>query len=510
MILTIIGLPLLGAILLTFSTFAVSESVTGRQKSSNNIYKIRQMALLFTCATYLSSVVIWINFDSTTTDMQFTQSITNWSVGSLQFGVDSLSVFFILLTTVTMPVVILSGFYINAKQARFYLILILLFEAFILIVFTSLDLVLFYVSFEAVLIPLCLLTGMYGGIRRVLAAYLLFIYTLVGSLPMLLSILKIYNMTGLTHISTLTIIINIENMSNIQFDHTADFSYVWLGLFLALAIKAPIAPFHLWLRVVHSEGNTATSIILAGLVLKIATYGFMRILIGIFPSESAYFAPLVITLALVSIIYTSFSCMRQTDFKQLVAYSSVAHMSVAILGLFSNTVLGISGGVILSLSHGFTSPALFFLLGGVVYDRYHTRVIRYYRGLSIYMPMFSAFFFFFSLANSGTPLTSNWVGEFLSLAGAMQNYPYITALASTSIFFSAVYSIYLFNRISFGQFSSYLVPVLDITRQEFHVIFPLTFFTLLLGIWPNLVLDVIQISMSSLIYNTLNVLSPFL
>ena len=186
-------------------------------------------------------------------------------------------------------------------------------------------------------------------------------------------------------------------------------------------------------------------------MLKISSYGFLRILIGIFPNESAYFSPIVITIALISVVYTSFSCLRQQDFKQLIAYSSVAHIGIVILGIFSNTVIGIEGSIILSLAHGFTSPALFFLLGAVVYDRYHSRTIRYYRGLSIYMPLFAIFFFIFSLANSGTPITSNWVGEFMCLAGAFQTFPFVTALASISIFLSACYSIYLFNRICFGQ-----------------------------------------------------------
>lgn len=294
-----------------------------------------------------------------------------------------------------MPIVILSSFYINSHNGKMYLILMLLFEGFLIIVFSSLDLVLFYISFEAVLIPLSLLVGMFGGIRRIQAAFLLFLYTLVGSLPMLLSIIKIYSVVGVTHIGLISII-------------TPEYSHlVWLGIFLGLAVKTPIVPFHLWLKTAHSEANTACSMILAGLILKIATYGFLRILIGIFPAETAYYSPLVIVLALISVVYTSFSCLRQTDFKQLIAYSSVAHIGVVILGIFSNTVVGIEGGIILSLAHGFTSPALFFLLGGVVYDRYHSRTIRYYRGLSIYMPLFAIFFFIFTLANIGTPMTSN-------------------------------------------------------------------------------------------------------
>ena len=267
MVIFLISIPFLGALML-------SGQINGSQDVKTSIYSIRQTALLVTCVVYFVSIIIWINFGTITNDIQFTQSLTNWSVGQLSFGIDSISLFFILLTTVTMPIVILSGFYQNAKQARMYLILMLLFEGFLLIVFTSLDLILFYVSFEAVLIPLCVLVGIFGGMRRVQAAFLLFIYTLFGSLPILLSILKIYNITGLTHINLLTIITPEYN------------SYIWLGIFLALAIKAPMVPFHLWLRVAQSEANTATSIILAALVLKIATYGFLRILIGILPNES--------------------------------------------------------------------------------------------------------------------------------------------------------------------------------------------------------------------------------
>lgn len=488
MIVTLISIPFLGVLLLALQAFYVNTSVLQKRTVKQEVWLLRKICLLITVLAYLYSIIIYINFDILIVEMQFTQTLSSWSIGSLSFGLDQISLFFVLLTTVTMPIVILSGFYSNLKQARLYLILMLIFEGFILIVFTSLDLILFYVSFEAVLIPLVLLVGVFGGLRRVQAAFLLFIYTLFGSLPMLLSVLSISNTAGTTHLQLLTIISPTYN------------TYVWLGIFLALAIKAPIVPFHLWLRIAHSEGNTPTSIILAGLVLKMATYGFLRILIGILPTESSYFSPLVIVLSLISVIYTSFSCLRQTDFKQLVAYSSIGHMSIAILGLFSNTVTGIEGGIMLGLAHGFVSPALFFLLGGVVYDRYHTRIIRYYRGLSIYMPLFAVFFFIFTIANSGTPLTANWIGEFLSLAGSFQSYPFVTLLASLSIFLSSVYSIYLFNRISFGQWSKHLIPVLDVSRQEFHVLWPLFFFTVLLGVYPNFVLDSIHLGVSSLIY----------
>lgn len=476
MLIITVLVPFIGAFSLSLSSFT-------------HVLNMRRWALNFTCATYLCSMLIWINFEVGHNEIQFTQIVTNWNLGQLSFGVDQLSLFFILLTTITIPIVILSSFYINSHIAKTYLILILIFEGFLIIVFSSLDLVLFYISFEAALIPLSLLVGIFGGMRRIQAAFLFLLYTLVGSLPMLLSIIKIYSTVGVTHLGLLSIM-------------TPEYSHlVWLGIFLGLAVKTPLVPFHLWLKTAHSEANTATSILLAGLVLKIATYGFIRILIGIMPNESAYFGPLVMTIALISVVYTSFSCLRQTDFKQLIAYSSVSHIGIVVLGIFSNTVTGLEGAIILSLAHGFTSPALFFLLGGVVYDRYHTRTIRYYRGLSIYIPLFASFFFIFSLANSGTPITSNWIGEFISLAGAFQGYPVLTTLASTTIFLSACYSIYLFNRICFGSWSAYLTPVIDINRLEFHVLLPLLFFTFLLGLYPNVVLDYIHLGVSSLIYN---------
>jgi len=485
MLIWTIGLPFLGALALSLSDLENND----QKNHEDTIKYIRSWALIFTCVTYLCSVIIWINFDVGETEIQFTQQLNDWHFGQLSFGVDQLSLFFVLLTTITIPIVILSSFYMNSHIAKTYLILILVFEGFLLIVFTSLDLVLFYISFEAVLIPLTLLVGIFGGLKRIEAAFLLFLYTLVGSLPILLSIIKVYSLVGVTHIGFLTII-------------TPEYSYlVWLGIFIGLAVKTPLVPFHLWLKTAHSEANTATSMVLAGLILKIATYGFLRILIGIFPVETAYFSPIVIVFCLISVVYTSFSCLRQTDFKQMVAYSSIAHIGIVVMGIFSNTVIGISGGIILSLAHGFTSPALFFLLGGIVYDRYHTRTIRYYRGLSIYIPLFATFFFIFTLANIAVPLTSNWIGEFMALAGSFQHYPIITAFASSSIFLSACYSIYLFNRICFGQWSVYITPVIDITRQEFHVLLPLLFFTLLLGIYPNFVLDSIHLGASSLIYS---------
>jgi NADH-ubiquinone oxidoreductase chain 4 len=274
----------------------------------------------------------------------------------------------------------------------------LLLETLLIAVFVVLDLLLFYIFFESVLIPLFLIVGIWGGSpTRVRAAYLLFLYTLFGSLFMLLAFLIIYHNVGSTDF-------NVVSLSDIDPDSQ---KIIWLAIFLSMAIKTPLMPFNTWLTYAHSEAPVAGSIILAGVILKLSAYGYMRILIQFLPDATDYYSPLVQVMAIVSIIYGSLVTLRQTDFKKLVAYSSVAHMGVVVLGLFSNTVQGIEGAIMLSIAHGFVSPALFFLVGGVLYDRYHTRTIKYYRGITAYMPLFSLLFFLFTIFNAAVPLSAN-------------------------------------------------------------------------------------------------------
>lgn len=272
------------------------------------------------------------------------------------------------------------------------------------------------------------------------AAYLLFLYTLFGSLFMLLAFLVIYYNVGSTDF-------NVVSLSEINTDSQR---LLWLAIFISIAIKTPVIPFNTWLTYAHSEAPVGGSIVLAGVILKLSAYGYMRILLQFLPDASSYFSPLVQTIAVITIVYASLVTIRQTDFKKLVAYSSVAHISVVVLGLFSNTVQGIEGAILLSIAHGFVSPALFFLVGGVLYDRYHTRTIRYYRGLTAYIPLFSVFFFLFTIFNAAVPLSANWAGEFMSLSGIFQQNPVVGLLASSGIVLSAGYSIWLYNRIAFG------------------------------------------------------------
>jgi NADH-ubiquinone oxidoreductase chain 4 len=269
-----------------------------------------------------------------------------------------------------------------------------------------------------------------------------------------------------------------------------------------MAIKTPLMPFNTWLTYAHSEAPVAGSIILAGLILKLATYGYMRILLQFLPDASYYFSPLVQTFAVVTIIYASLVTLRQTDFKKLVAYSSVAHMGVVVLGIFSNTTQGIEGAILLSIAHGFVSPALFFLVGGVLYDRYHTRTIRYYRGMTTYMPLFSVFFFVFTIFNAAVPLSANWIGEFLALTGIFQQNPVVALLGSTGIVLSAAYSIWLYNRIAFGSWSKYMNYTTDLSRREYMILLPLLVSTLVFGVFPNIVLDTLHISVSQLLYTS--------
>ena len=390
-----------------------------------------------------------------------------------------------------MPICILASWENVKHNLKYFLIAFLMVETLLIALFVVLDLLLFYVFFESVLVPLFLIVGIWGGSEtRIRASFLLFLYTLFGSLFMLLSFLVIIYNVGTSDLQMIS-------LADISFDSQ---KILWLGIFLSFAIKTPLVPFHMWLPRAHVEAPLAGSIVLAGLILKLAVYGFLRILIPLLPEATEYFSPLVQTIAVITLVYSSLTTLRQTDFKCLVAYSSIAHMSVVVAGVFSNTIQGIEGGIMLSIAHGFVSPALFMLVGGVLYDAFHTRVIRYYRGMTSYMPVFSVFFLLFTVANAGTPLTSNWVGEFLALAGTFQRSPVVGLLMSTGIVFSAAYSFWLYNRICFGAYSQYLGYAKDVSRREYMILFTLLIPTFVFGIWPNIILNDLHYSVSGLLY----------
>ena len=452
----------------------------------------RFISLGFTLLTFILSLVLLGLYDSNTAEMQFT---THNNL--IELGLDGISLYFVLLTTFTMPICLLSSWTNITSYIKAYNILLLLLESLLLCVFLVQNLLYFYIFFEAVLIPLFILIGIWGSsANRIRAAFLLFLYTLIGSLFMLLCFIMIIELTGTGNFLLL-------NASNYSIDFNTQY-WLWLGIFVSLAIKTPLIPFHIWLSRAHVEASVGVSMILAGLILKLATYGFIRILIPLLPEATSYFTPLVQTIAVITLIYSSLTTLRQTDFKILVAYSSVAHMAVVIIGLFSNTLQGIEGALLLGLAHGLVSPALFLCVGGILYDRYHTRVIRYYRGLSLLMPLFSTLFFLVILANMSTPLTINWIAETLSIMGALQRSPLTAIAISSGIVLSAAYSIYLFARLCTGDWSIYLMNLFknnDINRREFMILIPLIFTTYLFGIIPNFILNDLHFAVSLVLYS---------
>jgi NADH-ubiquinone oxidoreductase chain 4 len=482
MITALILIPLLGALTLA----PMSES------TPLQISRVKRVALLTTVVTFILSMIMWGEFDSSSSQYQFTVEYNQLSYLHMHMGVDGLSLYFVLLTTFTMPICILASWENVKHNIKSYMIAFLVLESLLIAVFVVLDLLLFYVFFESVLIPLFIIVGVWGASAdRIRASFLLFLYTLFGSLFMLLAFLVIFYHVGSTDFEVLS-------LADISFESQR---WLWLAIFLSLAIKTPLLPVHIWLSRAHVEAPVAASMVLAGLILKLATYGFVRVLIPFLPEATSYFSPLVQTIAVVTLVYSSLTTLRQTDFKVLVAYSSIAHMSVVVIGLFSNTLQGIEGAILLGIAHGIVSPAMFMCVGGILYDRYHTRVIRYYRGLTQYMPVFSFLFFLFILGNMSTPLTVNWAGEFMALIGSIQRSPLIGVAMSSGIVFSAAYSIWLYARLCNGAWSPYLGYAIDVTRREFMVLLPLLFTMFLFGLFPNIILTDLHYSVSTLLYS---------
>ena len=453
--------------------------------------KMKQIALTTSLINLFISLFMWYQFDSNITQYQFVSDFSYLNLYHLNFGVDSISIYFVLLTTFVTPIALLSNYTTITNNLKFFLISFLILESLQICAFVSLDLLLFYIFFESVLPVLFIIIVIFGhGKDKFRSALLFFLYTLAGSLPMLLSILTIYSYIGSTDFQLISL-----------YDISLDYQKVlWLGFFIALAVKTPLYPFIIWLPKAHADSVLAGSIILAATILKLATYGFLRVLIGFLPDATHYFSPLVQTICIITIIYSSFSTIVQQDTKRLIAYSSIAHMGVVVLGLFSNTIQGIEGAILLSIAHGFVSPALFICVGGVIYDRTHTRIIQNIRGLVVYMPVFSILFLMFTLANTGIPLSLNWLGEIMALMGVWNISPLTAILGASGIVLSAIYSIFLYNRLSYGSYSPNLQPLKDIDRREFFLLISLLIPTFLLGIFPNVILNTLHMSVTSLLY----------
>nr|YP_009549857.1 NADH dehydrogenase subunit 4 [Cladosiphon okamuranus]AYW52571.1 NADH dehydrogenase subunit 4 [Cladosiphon okamuranus] len=450
---------------------------------------IRQFALGITCTVFVFSLFLWLGFDQSTSKFQY---VVDWlwlpvANINLVLGVDGISLFFVILTTLIFPLCLLASWSFEKGNLKTYLISFLSMELVLVLVFTNLDLLFFYIFFEAVLIPMFLVIGIYGSRqRKIRAAYMFFLYTLFGSLFMLIGVIYIYLFAGST---------SYEALATIEFS-SYDQRWLWLAFFASFAAKVPMLPVHIWLPEAHVEAPTAGSVILAGILLKLGSYGFLRFSLGLFPEASVYFTPFVFSLSLLGVVYTSLTAIRQTDLKRLIAYTSVAHMNLVIIGLFTGSVIGVEAAILQSLSHGFVSSALFLIIG-VLYDRWHSRVVKYYGGLTHTMPIFIIIFLFFTMANLGLPGTSSFVGEFLLLVSAFQANSTACFFAATSMILGGAYSLWLFNRIAYGNIK---MIGFDLSLREFILFLPLILGTLFMGIYPNLFFSVMHPAVSNLVW----------
>ena len=455
---------------------------------------LKLVALNFSFLPFVGLLLVWGGFKKSVGTFQFVTKILWIPILNLNIalGIDGISLFFLLLTTLLIPLCILISWNSISFNLKEYFISFLLIEFFLIWVFSVLDLLMFYIFFESILIPMFLIIGVWGSReRKILASYYFFLYTLLGSVLMLLSIIYIYIQVGTT---------DYETLLCFKFSDTEQ-KILWFTFFLAFASKVPMIPVHLWLPEAHVEAPTAGSVILAGVLLKLGTYGFIRFSLPLFPEASFYFAPFVYTISLIGIVYTSLTAIRQSDFKRIIAYTSVAHMNVVMLGIFSFNTLGIEGALLQSLSHGFVASALFVIIG-VVYERHKTRLVKYYGGLVHTMPLYIFIFLFFTMANIGFPGTSGFIGEFLIFAGSFKVNTSITFFGATGMILGGCYALWLFNRIAFGNFKNkYILKTLDINKREFFIFVPLIFYTLILGLTPDFYLNSIHMSVNNLIEN---------
>lgn len=426
---------------------------------------------------FIISSILLSNFDKNTYHFQevITYELDARLLNlSYSFGLDGISVFFLFLSTLLIFLCIL--FVWEDKTFKLYAINLLVIELFLVIIFTVLDLFLFYIFFEAILIPMYLMIGIWGSReRKIRASYLFFFYTLCGSILMLVGILYIYSTVGS---------LNFEYLIAYKFTFSQQL-FLWFAFFISFASKIPMFPFHIWLPEAHVEAPTVGSVLLAGILLKLGVYGFVRFSLILYPEASLYFAPLVYLFSVIGVIYASLAALRQTDLKRIIAYSSVAHMNLVTLGIFSFNVVGLEGAILQSISHGFVAGGMFFLIG-IVYERYHTRFVYYYGGLVHFMPIYAIFFLVFTLANIALPGTSSFIGEFLILTGIYKTNVLAAVISALGVILCGGYSLWLYNRIIFGNIKiNYTQKFKDMNFREFTIMFPLFFFIFFMGISPN-------------------------
>ncbi|WP_440652518.1 NADH-quinone oxidoreductase subunit M [Candidatus Pelagibacter sp. HIMB1542] len=476
---SLILLPTIGALFLFFT----------KDKDGNNS-TAKYVALFTSIVNFLISIYLWASFDQSVSDFQFVEDRT-WIEGFINYkvGVDGISILFIILTTFITPLCIISVNNSVKNRLRDFLIAILIMESFMIGVFCALDLVVFYLFFEAGLIPMFLIIGIWGGPKRVYSAFKFFLYTLLGSVLMLVAIISIYWISGTT---------DVVKLYEIGIDAKYQ-NLLWLAFFSSFAVKTPMWPVHTWLPDAHVEAPTAGSVLLAAILLKMAGYGFIRFSLGLFPVASEVFTPLIYILSVIAIIFTSFIALMQEDMKKLIAYSSVAHMGFVTLGIFTLQQQGIEGSIIQMISHGLVSAAL-FLCVGVVYDRMHSRMINSYGGIVAIIPKYSILFMLFTLAALGLPGTSGFIGEFLILMGAFKDNFLVAVLASLGVILGAAYMLWLYKRVVFGKLvNEDLKKMLDLNKSEYLILTCLAIPTLFFGFYPDPLINTIEVSVSDLI-----------
>jgi proton-translocating NADH-quinone oxidoreductase chain M len=458
--------------------------------NEKNFFLLRFCALFSSSLVLILSTLLLSQFDN---NVYYFQNVTTYSIGSdflnlvYSFGLDGISIFFFFLSSLLIFLCIL--FIWNDALFKQYSINLLLIELFLLVIFSVLDLFIFYIFFEAILIPMYLMIGIWGSReRKIRAVYLFFFYTLCGSIMMLIGILYIYSVTGT---------LNLEYLLSWNFTFSEQV-FLWLAFFLSFSSKIPMFPFHIWLPEAHVEAPTVGSVLLAGILLKLGVYGFLRFSLTLFPEASLFFSPLVYLLSIIGVIYASMSAIRQTDLKRIIAYSSIAHMNLVTLGIFSFNIIGFEGAIIQSISHGFVSGGM-FLLVGILYDRYHSRFLYYYGGLVHMMPVYSIFLLIFTMANIALPGTSSFVGEFLLLTGVYKANIITCIISALGVILCGAYSLWLYNRITFGNLKiDYTLKFSDMNYREFLVIIPLFFFIFLMGLYPTFFLSYIHLASANL------------
>ena len=477
---SLILLPLVGSLFLLFI----------KDNASKNYQNTKYVALFVSFANFLISIYLWYLFDNSTSEFQFIEN-KQWLKGFVNYtiGIDGISILFILLTTLITPLCIISIINSITSRVKEFLIAILVMESLMIGVFCSLDLIIFYLFFEGGLIPMFLIIGIWGGERRVYSAFKFFLFTLLGSILMLIAIITIYWTAGTTDVIQL-------------YELGIDLKYqnlLWLAFFSSFAVKTPMWPVHTWLPDAHVEAPTAGSVVLAAILLKLAGYAFIRFSLGLFPIASDFFTPLIYFLSLIAIVFISLVALMQDDMKKLIAYSSVAHMGFVTLGIFTLTQQGIEGSIIQMISHGFVSAALFVCVG-VLYDRSHSRMISTYGGVVSIMPKFSIVFMIFTLAAIGLPGTSGFIGEFLILVGAFQKSFLVAAIASLGVILAAAYMLWLYKRVVFGNLiNKKLLKMPDLNKSEIFILWSLVIPTVFFGFYPEPLINTVEVSVNNLI-----------